>query len=282
MIKEGLWPPLTDSLVNIAMVFHWFEPLSFAIDGVGDFSAATVTSSIQGKLSWPNTHSRPVVVTEYGANYSLTMAGMTDRRVAWHHTVHDVAAQNGVSSCACTFKGAIGPYISPSTNFQFWEQYIEAADQIEAINGKPVFTSAQDSAAAAQNGFDSLLVKYLWQNGAVVNRSCLGSGPVHDELRRYFSPTAGTQRNKERIAQAASADPFFTVLRNRVSFMLNGASIVHVILYRPDGKLLSDVDMGHLSAGRHMVPFVNAAKECCIIRCVIKGRQTIRDKIIFQ
>lgn len=47
------WPPLPDTLKNIALVFHWYEPPSFVNDAVGDFSPHVMASGIQEKLSWP-------------------------------------------------------------------------------------------------------------------------------------------------------------------------------------------------------------------------------------
>lgn len=187
VIWNRIWPLLPDSLPNVAMVFHWYDPWDFVNNAIGDFSASTVASGIVAKLAWPNAHNRPVAVTEYGADYALEMAGLGARRLAWFKAVHGTFAQNGLSTAAFTFKGEISPYVPLVGNYQLWQQYVSAASQVKAAGGHPRFVDIADSAAAHRNKFDTLLVRYMWKGDSVVPRSTLGSGPILDELHRYFS-----------------------------------------------------------------------------------------------
>lgn len=186
VIWEDVWPEIPDSLTGVAMVFHFYQPWNFVSEASGDFTKQNLASLIADESSWPAAHGRPVVVTEYGANYGLTLLGRDSRRVDWYRSVHDIFQSDSISSTVFTFKGEIGPYITPASMYHLWGQYLAAPTAIRSVNGVPSFRYATDSVAAKKNGFDTLLTTWIWKDGKIISRSSLGNGPVLAELSRHF------------------------------------------------------------------------------------------------
>lgn len=195
VVWTPVWPEIPDTLPNLVSVFHAYFPWDFVDQGIGTYSETEFRSSVKARLVWPRAHRRPVVVTEYGASHKLVLEGLADRRLAWYRQAHKAFAAESLSTTAFTFKGEVDVYTG-SNEYSLWAQYRKAKEQVRVVDGLPVFPSSQDQAAAAKNGFDTVLVRWLIQGGQVSDRSCLGSCPILDELGAYFGSNSAGANNR--------------------------------------------------------------------------------------
>lgn len=185
IIWTPVWPDIPDSVANVVSVFHAYFPWDFVDQGIGTFSESEYRAHLRKRLEWPRAHRRPVAVTEYGASHKLVLDGKASERLAWYAQAHRAFAAESLSTCAFTFKGEVTPYTG-TNEYSLWVQYRNAKAEVRIMDGAPVFQSGQLEEAAIRNSFDTVMVRWLIQDGRVSDRSPLGNGPILDELSRYF------------------------------------------------------------------------------------------------